>query len=310
LIDIAMEWIEARVSIDCDDCEPAADLISSIFYDLGLKGVVIDDPELMPEEAWGEDAVGPPESCCVSGYFADNRSSKEKLRSLEQRVRVMERKFGFHCRIDYKRIDEENWAESWKTFFWPEKISRHITVKPTWRSYEPGPEELVVEIDPGMAFGTGTHPTTAMCIRLIEQYFKKGDAFLDIGTGSGILMVVAAKLGADTLCGIDNDEMAVEIAERNLVINHVPQKRFQLKTGDLLNGVQARFDLIAANILSQEILSLLDSVVLNLSATGIFICSGIIEKNSQGIVAKMKARGLKILEIRKEEGWVAIVSGP
>jgi ribosomal protein L11 methyltransferase len=263
----------------------------------------------MPDEAWGEDAVGPPESCGVSGYFADTRSSKEKLRFLEQRIRVMEREFGFRCRIDYTRINEENWAESWKAFFWPEKISRHITVKPTWRSYEPGPEEVVVEIDPGMAFGTGTHPTTSMCIRLIEQYLKHGDTFLDIGTGSGILMVVAAKLGADKLFGIDNDEMAVKIAARNLAINNVPQNRFQLKTGDLLNGIQDRYDLIAANIFSQEILNLLDSMVLNLSATGIFICSGIIEKNRPAIVAEMKARGFKILEIRKEKGWVAIVSG-
>lgn len=304
-----MEWIEARVSIDCDDCEPAVDLVASIFYDLGLKGVVIDDPELKPDEAWGENAVGPPESCSVSGYFADALSSKEKIRSLEQRVHVMEKRFGFVCRITYTCIDEEEWAESWKAFFWPEKISRQITVKPTWRFYEPGPEEVVVEIDPGMAFGTGTHPTTAMCIRLIEQYLKKGDAFLDIGTGSGILMVVAAKLGAETVCGIDNDEVAAEIAERNLAINNVSRKRIQLKTGNLLNGIQKRFDLIAANILSKEILILLDAVLLNLSASGIFICSGIIEKNSPGIVAKMKALGLKILEIRKEEGWVAIVSG-
>ncbi len=306
---MAMEWIEARVSIDFDDCEKAADLISTIFFDLGLKGVVIDDPALSPDEAWGEDAAGPPDTCCVSGYFPDTRSSKEKLRSLEQRLRVMEKEFGFHCRIDYARIDEENWAESWKTFFWPEKITRRITVKPTWRSYEPEPGEVVVEIDPGMAFGTGTHPTTAMCIRLIEQYLKKGDTFLDIGTGSGILMIVAAKLGADTLCGIDNDEMAVEIAERNLVINNVPKKRFQLKTGDLLDGVKKRFDLIAANILSQEVLTLLDSVIMNLSATGMFICSGIIEKNSEGIIAKMKTQGFKILEIQKENEWVAIVSG-
>jgi ribosomal protein L11 methyltransferase len=306
---MAMEWIETRVSIDFADCDQAVDLISTIFYDLGLKGVVIEDPELIPDEAWGEDAVGPPDTCCVSGYFPDAGSTREKINSFEQRLRVMERDIGFHCKIEYRRIDEENWAESWKAFFWPEKITRQITVKPTWRSYEPGQGELVVEIDPGMAFGTGTHPTTAMCIHLIEQYLKNGDAFLDIGTGSGILMVAAAKLGAATVYGIDNDEMAVEIAEKNLFINNVPKERFQLKIGHLLDGVQERFDLVAANILSQEILILLDSVIKNLSATGIFICSGIIEKNCEGIVEKIKTQGFNLLEIRKKNGWVAIVSG-
>jgi ribosomal protein L11 methyltransferase len=308
-MDSAMEWVKASVSIDFDDCEQATDLISTIFYDLGLKGVVIEDPALMPDEAWGEDTVGPPERCCVSGYFPNVTATREKLAHLEKRLRVMERDIGFRCTIEYTRIDEENWAESWKAFFWPEKISRRITVKPTWRTYAPKQEEMVIEIDPGMAFGTGTHPTTALCIRLIEAYLKKGDRFLDIGTGSGILMAVAAKLGAAMVSGIDNDDMALEIAEKNLFINQVPQERFQLNTGNLLDGVRMQFDLIAANILSREILTLLDSVSMNLSATGIFICSGIIEKNREDVVAKMKAQGLKILEIRKESGWVAIVSG-
>jgi ribosomal protein L11 methyltransferase len=305
-----MKWIEAKIRIDLDNCEQVADLISNIFYDLGLKGVVIDDPDLMPEEAWGEDAVGPPDSYAVSGFFPGGASTlKENLRFLEQRIHTIEKDFGLQCRIKYTPMDEENWAESWKEFFWPEKITSHITVKPTWRSYEEAPEEIVVEMDPGMAFGTGTHPTTAMCIRLIEQYLKKGDSFLDIGTGSGILMAVAAKLGAGKLCGIDNDEIAVEIAEKNLIINHVSQDRFQLKTGNLLDNIQARFDLIAANILSKEILSLLDSIILNLSSQGIFICSGIIEKNRERILEKMRALDFKVLEIKKEEGWVAIVSG-
>jgi ribosomal protein L11 methyltransferase len=304
----AMEWIEAKIRIDFDNCEQAADLISNIFYNLGVKGVVIDDPDLMPDEAWGEDAVGPPDSCCVSGFFPDTSALREKLSALEQRIHTMEKKSGLRCRIEYLRTDEVNWAESWKDFFWPEKITSRITVKPTWRPYEPRSEEIVVEIDPGMAFGTGTHPTTAMCIRLIEVYLKKGDAFLDVGTGSGILMAVAAKLGAATLCGIDNDEIAVEIAEKNLILNQISKDRFHLKTDELLGNVHERFDVIAANILSQEILFLLDSVMLNLSSPGILICSGIIEKNSPAIEAKIKRLGLNLLEIQKEEGWIAIAS--
>jgi ribosomal protein L11 methyltransferase len=304
-----MEWIEARVIIDFDNCDAVTELISNVFYDLGLNGVVIDDPNLAPDDAWGEDAVGPPDSCAVSGFFPDVNTREENLMLLEQRVHNIEKEFGLQCRITYTRMDEADWAESWKEFFWPEKITSHIIVKPTWRSYAKGPGEIVIEIDPGMAFGTGTHPTTAMCIGLIEKYLKKGASFLDIGTGSGILMAVAAKLGADRLCGIDNDALAIEIAEKNLVLNQVSPNHFQLKTGDLLDGIQERFDLIAANILSQEILNVLDSVGLNLSALGIFICSGIIEKNSERIVRKTESLGFSILEKKTKEGWVAIVAG-
>ena len=303
-----MEWIEAKIRIDVDRCEQAADLVANSFYDLGLKGVVIDDPDLLPDEAWGGDADGPSDTCCVSGFFPDTGALKENLSELEQRISALEGVFGMKCRIEYTRIDEEHWADSWKDFFWPEKISRHITVKPTWRSYEPQPGEIVVEIDPGMAFGMGTHPTTAMCIRLIEQYLKKGDSFLDVGTGSGILMAVAAKLGAGRLYGIDHDEIAVEITEKNLILNHISEDHFHVQRGDLLGKVHERFDLIAANILSHEILILLDSVKLNLSSQGIFICSGIIEKNSQEILSKMRGLGLSLLEIQKEEEWVAIAS--
>ena len=267
---------------------------------------MIEDPDLRPDESWGEDALGPPDACRVIGYFPCTIHLKAKLEVLEKRLQDLEKDTGIDCRVDYARIDQEDWAESWKAFFWPERITQHITVKPTWRSYEPQPGETVVEIDPGMAFGTGTHPTTAMCIRLIEQYVRKGDAFLDVGVGSGILMAVAAKLGAGFLCGIDSDDIAAGIAEKNLVVNRVSRQQFVLKTGNLLEGVSERFELIVANILSREILALLEDVPMRLSDDGVFICSGIIEKNSERILSKIKTQQLNILEILKDTGWVAI----
>lgn len=305
-----MEWIAAKVSIDNPECRRAADMVGAVFYDLGLKGVVMDDPDLIPDEPWAEDAVGPAEACAVTGYFPDVSASREKMRTLEKRLRTLEREFGILCRLEYLRVNEEDWAESWKAFFWPEKISSRITVKPTWRAYDPEPGELVVEIDPGMAFGTGTHPTTRLCIQLMEKYLLPGDAFLDVGTGSGILMVVAAKLGAGSLCGIDNDEGAVDIAAANLGVNRVPRERVRLLTGDLLDGVLGRFDLIAANILSKTILTLLDSVAARLTDGGRLICSGITEANSGSVTTKMKTRGLHPVTIEKKEGWVAIVAKP
>ncbi len=303
-----MQWIEARVSIDTDTCGQVADQVAMIFYALGLKGVVIEDPALAPDEDWGEHAVGPYVSCCVTGYFPKTGSVNEKLALLENQIRNMEHGYSFKARVDYRRLDEENWAEAWKAFFGPEKITNHITVKPTWRSYDSQPGEIVVEIDPGMAFGTGTHPTTAMCIRLMEGCLKKGQRVLDIGVGSGILMAVAAKLGAGELYGVDSDAGAIEIAAQNLAINQVAHRRFKLKTANLLEGVPKRYDVIVANLLKKEIMILLNDLPQKLLPKGIFICSGLIEKDYASVVAKMERNGWVPVKSIKENGWVAIAA--
>jgi ribosomal protein L11 methyltransferase len=303
-----MQWIEARVSIDTDTCGQFADQVAMIFYALDLKGVVIEDPELAPDEDWGEDGLGPYVSCCVSGYFPKTDSVNEKLALLENQIRDMEHRYGFKARVDYRRLDEENWADAWKAFFGPEKITDHITVKPTWRAYDSQPGETVVEIDPGMAFGTGTHPTTAMCIRLMEAYLRKGQHVLDIGVGSGILMVVAAKLGAVELYGVDTDADAIEIAANNLAINQVARQRFMLRTANLLEGVLKCYDVIVANLQKKEIMILLKDVPQKLAPKGIFICSGLIEKDYASVVAKMERNGWLVLKSLKENGWVAIAA--
>ena len=203
-------------------------------------------------------------------------------------------------------MDEEDWAESWKAFFWPQRITSRITVKPTWRDYKAEADEIVLEIDPGMAFGTGTHPTTALCIALIEKYLTAGATFLDVGTGSGILMVAAAKLGAGRLVGIDNDEIALGIADKNLQLNHVSQPCFELKAGNLADGIDGRFDLIVANILSEAILKLLGTIGRHMSSTCVLICSGIYKDNCGDVLKKMQQQGLMVLEARHEDDWVAI----
>ena len=303
-----MQWIEAKVSVDSGACARIADPIAMIFYALGLKGVVIEDPDIAPDEDWGEDALGPPATCSVSGYFADTDAVHEKLESLEKQVRDMEIRCGFQSRIDYRKFDEKNWSEAWKAFFWPEQLTDHITVKPTWRPYHPRSGEIVVQIDPGMAFGTGTHPTTAMCVQLIETHLKKGQSFLDIGTGSGILMAVAAKLGAGSLYGIDNDDIAIEIAARNLAVNHVSRHLFKLEIGNLTETVSKRYDMIAANLLIKEVLVLLNDIPKKLAPHGIFICSGLLEKQYELFEVTMKRTGWKIIEILNKNEWIAIAS--
>ena len=163
-----------------------------------------------------------------------------------------------------------------------------------------------MEIDPGMAFGTGTHPTTSLCIEMIEAYLQKGDAFLDIGTGSGILMATAAKLGADRLIGIDNDVLAVEIARKNLLLNTVNPENFDVFAGDLAETISAKFNFVAANILTEAIVRLLDHVRKILADGGVFVCSGILEENKERVLSKMEKLGFDILDTVIQEKWVAI----
>jgi ribosomal protein L11 methyltransferase len=174
--------------------------------------------------------------------------------------------------------------------------------------YSPEPNEIILEIDPGMAFGTGTHPTTAMCVRMLEKYVKSGDFFLDVGTGSGILMLVAQRLGAARLLGTDRDEMAVTVAYQNLLRNDVPAEKFNLIVADLVEGIRGKFHVITANILSEVIVVLLDNLLEVLAPQGLFIASGIIEENKEMVIKKMIEKGLEVLDMDIQEQWVVIVA--
>jgi ribosomal protein L11 methyltransferase len=300
-----MNYIEAKVTFDHPDPESAGDLIAGVFFDFELQGVVVEDPGIEPQEEWAEDAVARPANHAVIGYLPeDGRLDRRRLR-LEEGVGRLGNHIGLVYRISYRQVDEQNWAESWKAFFWPQKIGTRIVVKPSWRDYRAEAGDLVIELDPGMAFGTGTHPTTALCVQLIESHLKSGDSFLDIGTGSGILMLAAAKLGAGRLCGGDRDGTAVRIAVENLRRNGVDRRCVCLVQGSLAEPFKGRFDVVAANILTLVIMDLLNDIPRVLKDKGLFICSGIIDQNREIVAGKMRDMGFEIVEIRQKEGWVA-----
>jgi ribosomal protein L11 methyltransferase len=170
----------------------------------------------------------------------------------------------------------------------------------------PGPQEIILEIDPGMAFGTGAHPTTSLCIQMIQDHLTPGDAFLDVGTGSGILMIAAAKLGAKRVCGVDNDEVAVSVAEQNLLTNHI--HHFNLFMGNLVDEVSQTFDVVTANILAEVILDLLSHVAAVLEETGVFICSGIVTAKKNTVLAGLNEKGFKVIQVLEKDGWVAVAA--
>jgi len=301
-----MKWTEVKVIFEHPDKDLAADLISDIFYGFGLQGVAVESTVADENADWADGAEKIPDADSVSAYFPKDERFADSLRKIRVELDRLSAESGICTRILFQEMDEEDWAESWKEYFWPEKVGKKIVVKPTWREYLPESGEIVVEIDPGMAFGTGTHPTTSLCIQLIEKYLHSGDSLLDIGTGSGILLIAAAKLGAGNLQGIDNDPVAVEIARKNLLLNHTAPEKFAVMTGHLAEKVQQQFDIVIANILTDVILELLDSVPPLLCENGIFICSGIISENREKVTQKMQNLGFEIAEVREKESWVGI----
>jgi ribosomal protein L11 methyltransferase len=299
-------WEAARVVFEADDPAAAAERIADIFHDLGLSGVVVEIPEQEPDIDWDPKAPPPADACAVTGYwYKDDRAGRYRS-ELAQALSRLKENTGIRCRVEYDTVAEEDWAESWKAHFEPERVGARTVICPSWRTYRAAPGDVVIEIDPGMAFGTGTHPTTRLCIQLLERWITPGARFLDVGTGSGVLMCVAAAFGAGQMTGVDSDPLAVDVAAENLRKNGVPEDRFAIRTGDLIAGIDRTFDVVAANILTPVILRLLDGVKRVLSPGGVFIASGILEENVETVAAPMREMGLGIVETRAWEDWAAL----
>lgn len=303
-----MRWLETKVVLEGAKSALAQDLIADRFHALGLPGVVLDGPENPADLDWAGDHPPPPAQWSVTGYLPMDGRLEKRRRSLENAIARISEQTGVGARFSFQERVEEDWAESWKEFFWPQRVGRQVVVKPTWRDYAPVPGDVVVEIDPGMAFGTGTHPTTALCIRMIERHVPPGCRFLDLGCGSGILMITAAKLGASRILGVDRDELAVRVAASNLRLNNISTADAMVVAGDLLGPAAGRFDVIAVNILTDVILALLEHIPAFLAPGGVLICSGIITAYANKVDDRLNAVGLAVAAVETEDEWVAFAA--
>ena len=303
-----MKWMEVTIKFDFFNKEMGADLISNIFFETGLHGVEIVDPDDEPPEGWGDEIKIKPEYNAVIGYAPKNEFFEQRNQSITDKLSRLKVELKIEYSIELQQIYEEDWAESWKEYFWPQKIGKQVVVKPTWREYKQNNGEIVIEIDPGMAFGTGTHPSTSLCVEMLEKYLNPDDSILDVGTGSGILLLAAAKLGAKKLSGIDIDEVAVKIAAENLIINGIEADRFNITTGKISTITKGGFDFIIANILTDVIIEIIPDVKRLLKDNGIFICSGIVEENKEIIIRKLQSGGFEIFDIVIKEKWAAFAA--
>jgi len=294
------KWIEFRVELDADGSriDAALQQIADVFHRFDLGGVAIDDPTEQPQEEWGHDAR-PASQPAVWAYVPQGPEQNRRCRDLRRSFEILQTTLGMPLRTILQEVD-------WKQFFKPLRICEHILVKPSWESVDAAAGDLVIDIDPGMAFGTGDHPTTRMCIDLIRQYLAPGASVLDVGTGSGILSIVAAGLGAGEIWAVDRDEIALASAAENLRRNRVAGTRCRLVRGHLLQTISKRFDLVVANILSAVILELAADLPRVLRPGGTFIASGINAASRRRVADSLESNGFRILQRCRSEDWVAL----
>ncbi|MDQ7092283.1 50S ribosomal protein L11 methyltransferase [Desulfosporosinus sp. PR] len=301
-----MDWREVAVTVSAEGEEIVADL----FYQLGCPGVSVDDPELLrgyvESGAWDYHDFGEVEltgTAVVKGYFPEDEELSEKLEKLDLGLReLLERSPKWIVQAKGISLKEEDWATAWKAYFKPTRIGKNFLIKPSWEQVEPLAEDIVLELDPGMAFGTGTHPTTTLCLKALESLVKPGQKVFDLGTGSGILAIAAAKLGA-TVKAVDLDSVAVRVAQENVDLNQVSD-RVQVLRGDLGTVLKGQAEIVIANIIADIILLLLADLKRILSPDGEFLASGIIEHRACDVEEGMKKAGLEILERVEDSGWI------
>ncbi|MBQ9931226.1 MAG: 50S ribosomal protein L11 methyltransferase [Firmicutes bacterium] len=214
-------------------------------------------------------------------------------------------------RVEVSALKEDDWKDNWKQYFKPLRITERLTVKPSWETYEPAsPEEKIIEIDPGQAFGTGGHATTTLCMRLMEKYmdtFADKPSVLDVGCGSGILSIAAAFLGASSVTGVELDPAALEVARENAALNGLDGK-IDLVHGDLTEGLDLKADLVAANLMADLVIRLSEHVSGCMNPGGIYISSGILTEKRPQVAAAVEAAGFEILESPEEGEWCAIAA--
>ncbi|MGN7399706.1 50S ribosomal protein L11 methyltransferase [Cytobacillus praedii] len=308
-----MKWSELSIHTTNEAVEP----ISNILHEAGASGVVIEDPfELIKER---RDQFGeiyqlnpddyPEEGVIVKAYLPENSFLAENVEEIKEAINnlvLYNIDIGKND-VSISEVNEEEWATAWKKYYHPVKISERFTIVPTWEDYTPvSSDELIIELDPGMAFGTGTHPTTVMCIQALERTVKAGDKVVDVGTGSGVLSIAAAMLGAEKVTALDLDEVAVNSARLNIELNKV-HHAVDVKQNNLLDGVEPGADIVVANILAEVILRFTDDVSSTVKQDGYFIASGIIQPKKQEVKEAMIDAGFEIAETLQMEDWVAII---
>lgn len=319
-----MKYIQADIHVNREGIEP----VVTALLEIGITDTVIEDPAdiadlLEKKNDYDWDYIDESvlelenEEPKVTVFVEESDEGRAKLEEIKAAVAELKSRqeageFGEGADLGKLTVtasveDDSRWKDNWKEYFKPAKVGRTIVVKPTWEEYEAKEGEKIIEIDPGMAFGTGTHETTSLCIRLMEDYVKPGMKILDVGCGSGILSIAGALLGASEVLGVEIDPVAVEIAQENIELNHIGNVA-KAQYGDLTKGIDFKADVIVANLMADLVMMLSADVAKHLLPGGIYISSGILTEKEVLVADTMRSLGFKIMEVKEDGMWCAIVA--
>lgn len=309
--------------------EESVEMISNFLHEAGAGGVSIEESGTLnkkretPHGEWFGDVPFndiPEGQAVIKGYFSEDVNLEEIKDEISPRVEELST-FGINTgdvRYELKTVDEEAWATAWKQYFKPIRVSDRLTIKPTWEEYIPeSDDERIIELDPGMAFGTGAHPTTSLCLRALDSVIQGGEEVIDVGTGSGILSIGAVHLGVSRVLALDLDPVAVQSAIENTRLNGM-EDRIVVKESDLLTvitdgssedlGVKLPVQVVVANILAEVILLFVDDVYAALQPGGTYIASGIYKNKIDVVEQALVSSGFEIADMHREDDWVAFVA--
>lgn len=302
----------------------AVDLISCLFDELGFEGIQIEDHVPLTEEEKKSmyiDIVpdlGPDDGKAVISSYVDMDLDTDDLAARIQAgldelalfTNLGERK------LTMEETDDEDWINNWKAYFKPFRVTDDIVIKPTWETLEEVNEgDIVVDIDPGTAFGTGSHETTKLCIQGMEEYLNEETKLLDIGCGSGILSIIGLKLGAQCAVGTDIDPIAVEVAKENAAVNEIPDGKYTVYEGNLIDDEAlqkevglGKYDVVVANILADVIIPLSSQVSKFMKENAVFISSGIIDMKKDEVEQALIQNGFEIIKINQMGDWFSFIA--
>ena len=294
-----MQWTDIRITVP----KAQADTAEAIATGISGGGIYIEDysdlethVDLIEQDLLDKDRT----KVIVHLYLAPDETPAEVVELVRSRLAAVE--------VDYtlaaEGVEQDDWENGWKAYYHALTIGNRLAIVPSWEEFDT--DRVVIKLDPGMAFGTGTHETTALCLEVLDSLVKGGERMLDIGTGSGILAIAALKLGAASAEGVDIDPMCVRTAGENAALNGVDDK-LKVLIGDLSDKATGTYNIITANIVANAILSLAPHVPALMAPGATFIASGVIDTRRDEVVEGLRAAGLNVVEVREQNGWVAIL---
>lgn len=309
-----MKWLELQIKTTAEN----EDIVSSILYKYGATGLAIEDPNDILELSRTEndwDFIDPDlidvdfDGIIIKAYYEIDTGIDSIVEKISDEIEVNpvnegNKPLGI---IETYEVDDKNWADNWKKYFSTIVINNHIIIKPSWEDYDEKMGDIVIELDPGMAFGTGSHETTMMCAEALDKHINKNSIVFDVGCGSGILSIIAAKLGAKKVTAIDLDSMSIKVSKENVENNKV-NEIVNVKHGNLLDVVEGKADIVVANIIAEVLVGMIENLDDYLEENGIFIGSGIISSKINMVKESLLEHNFNIIDLKENNGWACLVA--